>query len=274
MIVPATPDGPRLHFDVHGDSGPEVLLVMGLGMRGSVWKPQTDDLARDHRLVTYDHRGLGASEARIPFPFSMRAMADDALRVADAARLGRPHLVGVSMGGMIAQELALAHLDRFASLTLIATHPGRAPSTIPPLRTLGHLRQAFTGRPAARRRAFFALLYPDDFVGRADPADLAARARAQIGSPAPMRTLASQLSAIARHDTTSRLAALRMPVLLVRPDRDVLVRPVGLDRLAARLPHAELLRFPDAGHGVTFQEASRLNAALRAFFARSAAPTP
>lgn len=267
--MPLTRVAPRIHYDVHGAAGPDVVLVMGFGMRGAIWKPQTDDLARDHRLVTMDHRGLGQSPEPAHFPLSMKTLAADVLAVVDDVGMPRPHLVGVSMGGMIAQELAVTHPDRFASLSLIATHPGRSATTVPPIRSIRNLALAFVGNADQRKTAFFELLYTDEFVATSDERMLLERAKAQLGTPAPLPTLLAQLSAILRHDTTSRLGRLRMPVLLVRPDRDRLVRPIGTDRLARAIPTAEVVRFHDAGHGITFEKASALNSELRAFFARA-----
>jgi 3-oxoadipate enol-lactonase len=264
--MPLTETHPRIHYELHGETGPEVIMIMGFGMRGLIWKPQLDELARDHRLCILDNRGIGSSPDLPTGPLRMRDMANDVLRVIDAAGLSRPHLVGVSMGGMIAQELAVTHPDRFATLTLIATHPGRSPTAFPGPRALRHFANALTGTPAQRHAAMFGLLYTPEFVAKAKPEVIAARMREQFGAPAKMRVLGAQLSAVVRHDVTSRLSRLKMPVLLVRPGRDVLVPPAGLDRIKKHVPHAQMLRFEDAAHGVTFQKSSELNAALRAFF--------
>ena len=120
--MPFTPTAPRIAYTIHGTSGPPVLLVMGLGMRGVVWRPQVEVLERDHRLLTFDNRGIGESDDA-PGPWRIPDMAEDALRVLDAARFSSAHVVGVSMGGMIAQELALRAPRRVRSLTLIVTPP-------------------------------------------------------------------------------------------------------------------------------------------------------
>ena len=268
--MPLTSSSPRLHFDIHGDTGDDVVMVMGFGMPGAIWKPQTDDLARDHRILTMDHRGLGESPDVPTGPLRMRDLASDVRRVMDEAGFARPHLVGVSMGGMIAQELAVTHPERFKSLTLIATHPGRSPRTLPGPKAMRHFADATFGTPAKRRGALLALLYTPEFVAHATPALLEARMEAQFGQRASPRVAAAQLAAVVRHDVTDRLSRLGMPVLLVRPGRDVLVPPIGTDRIAAALPHARVLRFEDAAHGVTFQKAAELNAALRSFCAEHA----
>src|SRR5690606_24348175 len=100
-----TETSPRLAYVVRGTSGPDVLLIMGFGMGKELWEPQLAGLERTHRLVAFDNRGVGASERGDRRAFSMALLADDACRVLDAVGLERAHVVGVSMGGMIAQEM-------------------------------------------------------------------------------------------------------------------------------------------------------------------------
>src|SRR5688572_9746921 len=100
LAMGKTHGAPAIHFETHGTVGPKVLLIMGLGMRGALWRPQIDELSRDHQLATYDHRGIG--ESGLPDrAFTMREMAFDALRVAGALGWERFHVAGVSMGGMV-----------------------------------------------------------------------------------------------------------------------------------------------------------------------------
>ncbi len=277
----AAAGSPEIRWFSAGSRGPAVLLVMGLGMRGEMWRPQIEGLRGAHRLAWFDHRGVGESGPTPSRRLRMHDMARDALRVADAlaadARASgaepdaweRFHLVGVSMGGMVAQEVALRAPARVRSLTLIATFGGGPlHGRLPTAEGLRAFVAANLARePGARVRALQALLYPPEYLASADRAALGARMRAQLSGRVPPRTLLGQLHAVFRHDALERLPALTLPALVVRPGRDVLVRPAHSDALLARLPHARQLVLPDAGHGVIFQRAPELNAAIAALIA-------
>lgn len=259
---------PRLSYRVFGDRGAPVLFVMGFGMPGGVWGPQVNELQRDHRCCHYDHLGVRESERGAAFP-SMQSMAGDALRIMDDLSWDRAHVVGVSMGGMIAQRLALSAPERCRTLTLIATHGGARAASLPtPEGTWLFLQGLFGGR-GARMRSLPRLLYPAEYLKQIDRKVFDAHMGERLGKPAALRTVVGQLSAVWRHRTEAELPKIDMPTLLVRPGKDILIRPGQTDRIAARMPRAQVLRFEDAGHGVTFQKAAELNAVLRKHFARS-----
>jgi len=239
---------------------------MGLGMRGLVWGSQITGLQDAHRLLVYDHPGVGESEACEAWP-TMGVLAGHALRLLDEVQWQGVHLVGVSMGGMIAQEIALAAPGRFRSLTLIATHPGGPTGWVPPLRGLSLFVQANVQGPRERVQTLRQLLYTPEFLARADGPELEQRMRDSVSVRAKRSTIFGQLHAVGRHDTRSRLGALSLPALIVRPGRDILVRPSHSDHLHRLIPGSRLLRLDDAGHGVIFQEAPALNAALQEHFA-------
>ena len=261
MPVVKTRSLPALAYKTFGSEGPPVLFVMGFGMPGAVWGPQVEDLQRDHRCCHYDHLGVGDSD-RGPFLRTIPAMADDALRIMDDLAWDQAHVVGVSMGGMIAQELALRSQDRLCSLTLVATHGGAPIASMPTAKGLWLFFKGLFGGKRARMKSLPRLLYPDDFI-RSMGSDLSRHLDVRLGRPPKLRTVLGQLYAVMRHSTESRLSEIRAPTLVVRPGKDILIRPSQSDRLAARIPGARILRFDDAGHGVTFQKARELNAALR-----------
>ncbi|UCF47106.1 MAG: alpha/beta hydrolase [Myxococcales bacterium] len=273
MSVRRTAIAPSLAYQTFGQQGPPVLFIMGFGMPGAVWGPQVDDLQMDHRCCHYDHLGVGDSD-RGPFLRTIPAMADDAVRILDDLSWDRAHVVGVSMGGMIAQELALRSADRCQTLTLVATHGGAPVASLPTPRGMRFFLQGLFGGRKARMRSLPRLLYPDEFVESIGPSALRSHLDTRLSHPPALRTVLGQLYAVWRHSTESRLSQIDTPTLLVRPGKDILIRPTQTDRLAQRIRNAQVLRFDDAGHGVTFQKAAELNAALRDHFVRSDSRVP
>lgn len=248
-----------LHAAVAG-SGTEVLLIMGFSMTGAMWAPLLPALSARHRCATYDHRGTGASPDGAPD--TMAALAADALGVLDALGWARAHVVGVSMGGMVAQELALAAPERLRSLALLATHPGGPGAILP---TPAGLAALLAPAPAPWKLA--RLLYPRPVRERLGAAEVARRTTEQLGLRVPPATRRAQLRAIRAHDTRARLGRITAPTLVVEPGADRLVRPTHSARLAAAIPGARRLVLPDAGHGLVHSHAGPLSEALLEHFA-------
>lgn len=262
---------PRLAYRVFGTRGEPVLFIMGFSMPGGVWSPQVEALQDEFRCCHYDHLGLGDSEHGQALP-SIPSMAADAVRIMDDLKWARVHVVGVSMGGMIAQELALRYPDRCSTLTLIATHGGAFSAPIPTARGTYYFLKGLLGGSKVRLRSLPKLLYPQAYLDQIDRTVFNRHMRTRVGRKPPPRTVAGQFFAISKHRTERRLGQLRMPVLLVRPGKDILIRPKQTDRLAARIRGARVIRYEDAGHGVTFQKRVELNEALREHF-RGATPS-
>jgi 3-oxoadipate enol-lactonase len=264
--VRLTRAAPRISYFLEGQGDAPVLMIMGFGMRGEAWRPQIDGLKARHPVLTYDARGLGDSDP-VEGRLSMSDMAGDALRVLDDAGYGRAHLVGVSMGGMVAQELALTAQDRFQTLTLIATHAGGPLTWIPRATSVKDLVLANWSGGEARLERLERLLYPEAFRATCDRAALDARMQSSFGEPPPQVTVSAQLQAVMGHRTGHRLGQLRLPTLVIRADQDRMIAPEHVDRLAALIPGVKKLTIPEAGHGLIYQSAAQINAALLTHFA-------
>ena len=267
-----TTAAPRIRYWSAGDTGEKVLFVMGFGMRGDIWQSQILDLKTDHQVAWFDNRGIGESETtRQPF-WTMKSFANDAIAVLNALEWSSCHLVGVSLGGMIAQEIALADQRRFKSLTLIATHDGGPLlRKIPPLSGVRSFIEANLSTGHKRIDAMRKLLYTDEFAELGDRSALDQRLALQLDRPVERTTTLRQLFAVIRHDTRRRLPDITIPTLIIKPGQDILVRSTGSDRLARDIPNARIVTFPYSGHGIIFQEANGVNTHLRQHFERHSA---
>lgn len=256
---------PAIAYATRGTQGPRVLMVMGLGMRGEMWEPQLTLLEPTHRLAYFDHRGIGESGTPTR-RYRIADLALDACAVADALGWATFHLVGVSMGGMVAQELALAAPARIRSLTLIVTHAGGPLGMVPTAAgALGAVRSAL-----ARDRigALEQLLYSADSLEALRARGLRRRLEMQLTGAMTKGARLRQLWAVARFDTRRRLARLQVPTQILKASRDRLVRPSHSELLARQIPGAELRTFERAGHGVIVQESDAIAAAIREHIAR------
>jgi pimeloyl-ACP methyl ester carboxylesterase len=200
----------------------------------------------------------------------MQAMAGDALAVLDDLEWDRAHVVGVSMGGMIAQELALRHRARVRSLSLIATHAGGWKALLPTRRGLQLFLRANAASGPERIDVLSKLLYTESFRLSPEIEQLHAEMLANIAAPAAARGRIAQFAAVARHGTAGRLGRLDdLHTLIIRPEQDVLIRPSESDRLKRLMPHAELRSFANGGHGLIRECADAVNAALLEHFGKA-----
>lgn len=225
-------------------SGPPLLLIMGLSGTMLHWgQPFMQSLRGDFDVISYDNRGVGAS-SRVESPFSIADMAADAAGLMAALELDSAHVMGISMGGMVAQELALANPERIRTLTLGCTYCGGPGNALPAQPELG--AAVMSGDRARALRATWEANVSARFARDAD-AYAAFRA---IGEerPVAVAVMMEQLSAITRHDTSTRLGALSMPTLVVHGTEDRII-PVENGRIVAGLiPGSRLEILQDIGH--------------------------
>ena len=244
--------------------GPAVLLIQGVGVVGNGWKPQVEGLKDGFTLISIDNRGIGRSTCK--HAPTIEDMAADALGVADAEGVERFHLVGHSMGGVIAQQIALTATSRVASLALLCTFlKGRQGTMIAPS-MLGTAIRSRIGTRRMRRRAFVELVMPRDYLAAQDRdrlcADLGALFGRDLADQPPI--IMQQLKAMRRYDASARLAVLRsIPTLVMSAEHDHIARPRYGRALAAAIPGARYVEIPGAGHAVVIQKADEVNGLLR-----------
>jgi 3-oxoadipate enol-lactonase len=253
MTVFASNEDIRLNFESIG-SGTAVLLIMGLGLPAAAWWRTIPVLAGSLRVIAFDNRGSGRSDCP-PGPYSVADMARDAVAVLDAAGVERAHVYGISLGGMIAQELAMQHSERVCALVLGATSPGGAAAAPPDEETIAFLRRRPTMPAEEGRWASVPYLYSERTRrggGSRISEDLARRR----SLPFDANGYNAQLAAAATHDAGSRLRGITVPTLIVHGSEDRMVPPDNGRALAAAIPGADLHLLDDAGHLYTTDEPS------------------
>lgn len=248
--------------------GPAVLFIQGVGMPGSAWRPQTDPLAEVHTCTSFDHRGIGASP-KSATPPSVTSMALDSLAVLDALGTERAHLVGHSLGGLVALQVALLARARVRSLSLLCTFArGRSAGASLRMAWIGARTRIGTAR--MRRHAFLEIVYPKAHLATHDRDALAAELAPLFG-----RDLAStpsisgaHLAAMRACDLEPRLPELAgIPTLVVSGAHDPIAPPALGLRIANGIRGARFVAFAEAAHGVPIHFAVQINALLREHFA-------
>jgi len=235
----------RIAWERRG-SGPPLLLIHGLGYGRWGWEPVVAPLARSFDVLLFDNRGIGESDAP-PGPYTAAQMASDAVQVLDEAGVERAHVLGTSLGGMVAQELALAHPARVDKLVLACTTPGGARAHPTPEQTMRLLENGATLR---------------DFVENAlEPDPRAALVERilehRLATAQPPEAWMAQAAAGAGFDAYERAGSIAAPALVLHGEGDVVVDPRNAALLAGLLPHASLELFPGTGHLFFWQQPER-----------------
>jgi 3-oxoadipate enol-lactonase len=259
--------GVRIAYEVAG-SGPPLVLAHGLGYARWGWEPVAPALAEEFTVLTFDNRGIGASDVPAG-PYSARAMAADVIAVLDAARLERAHLVGTSLGGMVAQEVAIGWPERVDRVVLACTTPGGSNAFPLPAPTLRLMAEAPLLAPdVALRRFVENALAPRTVVERPELVQRVYERRLEF-PPDPFGWQA-QAAAGMSHDAFSRLEEIRAPTLILHGTEDGVVDPRNAALLEQAIPNARRLTFPGTGHLFFWEEPDRFVEVVRDFLREAA----
>lgn len=253
----------RTYFEIGGRAdGPTLVMIRGLSRSSRYWLEVRPLLEAHLRVIVLDNRGVGRSDAPGP-GFSVSDMGDDVAAVMDAAGIGRAHVFGISLGGMVAMRFALRHAPRVDRLVLGATTAGGGALPVPVEVALTLLSTARLGVAETIRRTAPLTLSPRALRERPDIIERwVALAESE---PRHRGALVGQLVAAAMHDARAELGRITAPTLVLTGDADTLIDPAESRALAAAIPRARLEILPGAGHDFPTEAPAETAGALLRF---------
>jgi aminoacrylate hydrolase len=253
----------ELGYEIAGN-GPALLGIQGVGVVGEGWRPQVDSLADRFQVITFDNRGIGRSSAGRT-PLTIEAMAADAVAIMDAEGIDRFHLMGHSMGGLIAQHIAFLVRERVKSLSLLCTFANGRDATALSLRMLILGLRSRLGTRAMRRNGMLRIIMPDAYLRTVDRTRLAAELQQLFGrdlADQPPIVMA-QLRAMSQYSAVPRMSGLGgIPALVLSGAHDPIAPPRLGRAIAETIAGARFVEFADASHALPIQCADAANALL------------
>jgi 3-oxoadipate enol-lactonase len=254
----------ELNYRLEGDGEETIVLVNGLADDLGTWEYQADDfIAGGFRVLRFDNRGIGAS-SKPAGPYSSRMLADDAKALVDHLGVTDFHLMGISMGGMIVQEYALAYPDDLRSVTMACTYAAPGPFCSRMFALWADLAPVL-GVPLVMRDVTLWAFTVPFFEQRA--AELAQFETAMRYMDQPVHAYLAQLAVIQNHDTTDRLGDIRVPALVLAGEEDILI-PVSLSRrIHEGIPGSEWAT-TKGGHGCVWEHPAEFNRTFLDFVRR------
>lgn len=240
-----TVDGLRMYYRLLGQ-GPPLVMIMGLSGDLAWWNPLVRELEEDYQILLFDNRGAGRTD-KPEEKYTIPLFAHDTVRLMDALGMSKAHVFGVSLGGMIAQELALGCPDRVDRLVLGCTHAGGEGFITPDLEALQPLTLKRGESPEGVARQNIEILFGPTYR-KEHPEVVEAMIEGYLANPPYRKPFVQQFFAALGHNCYDRLPAIRAPTLVLTGDADVLVPPENAEVLRSRIPASRLVCLPGAGH--------------------------
>jgi pimeloyl-ACP methyl ester carboxylesterase len=239
----------QMYYEVHGEGLP-LMMIAGLGANVGWWDPRwTQGLSEEFKTVVFDNRGAGHTEVSDE-EYSIALFAADTAALMDAMGVSRAHVLGISMGGMIAQELAISHPEKVQKLVLCSTSCGGNKSILASEAVLAALttdRSALS--PEEIARTMIPLLVTEEFL-RNNPELAEFAIQQMVKAPISNKAYMGQLKAILNFDACGRLSQIKTPTLILQGKRDILIPPENASILVEAIPNAKLVYFESSAHGL------------------------
>ncbi len=243
----------NMYYEIQGDGLP-LVLIMGMSADHTAWEEQTPVYAKEFRVVTFDNRGVGQTD-KPDVPYTTRMMADDTVGLMDRLGIGKAHVAGISMGGAIAQEIAINYADRVIGLVLHATWPKSDPYFV----RIFELLEMLVSRDAEMRQVYQDLLLftPAYYNANQDKIKQMLDDMANSETPMPSYAFCRQADACVTHDAQDRLHLIEAPTLITVGDQDIWTPLRFAEVLRGRIPNSRLIVEEDAPHLSLLQNPGR-----------------
>lgn len=249
-------NGITIHYEERGEGDP-LILIMGLGADNTLWEDHVKEYEQHFRCILMDNRGAGESD-KPDGPYSTKTMADDTAGLMDALGIDKAHVAGISMGGAIAQELALNHPDKVRTLVLVSTWAkcNNYAATV-----FEHFRKI---RETAKADDFLELLQlwifaPPFYDGHMDDLHQGQQDAVDDENPMPQHAFSAQCDACIHHNTVGRLDQIKVPTLITIGNRDIFTPPEFSQYLHANIVGSEIFFFEGCGHAHHWEDLEKYN---------------
>jgi len=257
-------NGVELYYEMTG-AGPHLVLIEGLGVSTWIWEKQVSALSKHFTTMVYDNRGVGKSE-KPAGPYSISLMADDLAALLDSLKLSPAHILGISMGGFIAQDFALRYPAKVDRLILVATSAG-GPDHVPMAPDVLALMFAADGQPRDLTRRKLALAYSDSFMQKSGEVEHLIDLR--LADPQPPAAYMAQAMAGAAFNLSEKVQQIKAPTLIMAATGDRLVPVANARNLNKKIPHSRLKIYNGYGHQFFVENADEFNHDVINFLSKS-----
>lgn len=254
----------NLYYETHGEGKP-VVFIMGIGVDSTLWAYQIPACSPEFQVIVFDNRDVGRS-SKADGAYTIADMADDLAGLLDGLGVERTHLVGLSMGGMIAQEFALRYPERVGKLVLTGTSASTGRARFDPISTWSFVKQHDTdGLAFAAQQLLW--IFSNDLLRNQQAVDQILAMLASNPNPVSPEAYARQAAAYIQHDALDRVGNITAPTLVLTGERDRLTPPWIGRELAEAIPGAKYLQIdgPGSSHGMIIERPEDFNNAILSF---------
>ena len=247
-----------MYYELHGKGFP-LIMIEGLSASVDSWPPDfIQELSKSFKLIIFDNRGAGRTD-KPDIDYSIKMFANDTESLMDALDIEQAHVFGMSMGGLIAQELVLNYPERVEKLILCSTNSGLSKSVPPSPEVMQILTRDIEGLSGEELiRMWIPLNFPEDFI-KNNPDFIEDYVRRELMSPMPLHSYKHQMSAVVKCNTRRRLKEINKPTLILQGEKDIMSPLQNAEFLEQNIPEAKLSIIPNCGHVLYAQEPKKVS---------------